>query len=305
MKDGLVIDSISIDITKKTILDTVSQNRDHVFDFWDDGSSRLIANPSIIKRAMRNRTTLLKAGWSYENAVFVLLSTVDDLDNDKHPSGNLVDFIGYIGNKNVGAGKQYYIISQAVEAYELFMEAFDAKKRLKMREKFPSGNCVESEVMYLAIFTALMNPCVDKQWESKYNRQGARSRHRPPNRLTEVFELLQEQKNELLHELSLIENEGEYGDPDEYEDLRGEITTVNSMLEILEVKIESKIIEENVQIDAIDAAKTLLAFSGIPCGTNTIEQEWAQFVATAWGVTPSQVVSAAKALKKRESQEQR
>jgi hypothetical protein len=61
----------------------------------------------------------------------------------------------------------------------------------------------------------------------------------------------------------------------------------------------------NVQINAIHAAKVKLTAMGISCGTNTIEKEWTHFVATAWGVTPSQVVSAAKALKRRESQEQK
>ncbi|WP_270809074.1 hypothetical protein [Aeromonas sp. QDB08] len=305
MKDDLVIDSISIDIIKQPILDAISQNRDHAFDFWNDGSTRLIANPSIVKRAMRNRDTLLKAGWSYEFALSLLWSIVNDVANDES-SSNFFDFlIIYIGGKNLTSGKEHYIISKAVEAYELYMNELDSKKRLKPSVTNTSGVCNTLSQMYLAIMISLLNPCVDRQWENKYNRQGTRGQHRPSNKLAVTLEFMQEKMNKLLQEIHLMKTDEECHDPDEYKPIFDEISTIWPILDILMEEFESNTMEESVQIDAINAAKFLLTSAGIPCRTNTLEQEWVQFVATAWGVTPSQVVSAAKALKKRESQEQK
>lgn len=163
MRDGMVIDSISIDITKSTIVGVISQNRNHAFDFWDDGSDRLIANPNIVKKAMRNRATLLDAGWSYEFALHILLLVVEEAT--KHTSDPFNRTISYIGEKNIEIGMQYYILSRAVEAYELYMNEFDSKRRLKLQTKKATDVCESFEMINLAILIALINPCVDRQWE--------------------------------------------------------------------------------------------------------------------------------------------
>ncbi|MFM1700382.1 hypothetical protein ACJ5ZS_04870 [Aeromonas salmonicida] len=305
MSNGLIVDSLSLDITKKTIVDIVNQRHTHAFGSWPDGSNRLIASPSIVKRAMRNRAILLNEGWSYEFALYMLLSTVDDTTDHEYYSENITEFINYIGCKNINAGKEHYILSQAVKAYELYMNEFGSKKRLKWQSKKIYGVCESADVICLSVTIALINPCVDRRWENKYNQQGGRHQHISNDRLMVTFGVLQEKKDKLHHELYVMEVENECNDPEDYEHIRSELMIIHTMLEILEEDIDTKVIEKNVQIDAIDAAKLLLTFSGVPCGTNTIDQEWAKFVATAWEVTPSQIVSAAKALKKRESQEQK
>ena len=303
MRDGMVIDSISIDITKSTIVGVISQNRNHAFDFWDDGSDRLIANPNIVKKAMRNRATLLDAGWSYEFALHILLLVVEEAT--KHTSDPFNRTISYIGEKNIEIGMQYYILSRAVEAYELYMNEFDSKRRLKLQAKKATDVCESFEMMNLAILIALINPCVDRQWEYIYNRQGARSQDMSQNRLTETMNVLQEKLDKLSRALYLMESVIECHDDEECEIVRSEIMAVQKTLEIFENDNNYNAIKGNVYIAALKAAKAMLTFSSVPCGTNTIEQEWTKFVATAWEVTPSQVVSAAKALKRLESQEQK
>lgn len=292
-------------VTKTPIADIVNQSRGHTLGSWPDGSTRLIASPSIVKRAMRNRSTLLSEGWSYEFALYMLLSTVDDTVDHEYSSETLTEFINYIGCKNINARKQHYMLSQAVKAYELYMNEFDLKKRLKWQSNNTSDFCESVDIICLAVTIALINPCVDSRWGNEYNQQGVRHQYISSDRLMVTLEVLREKRDKLYHELHVEEVENECNDPDEYEYIRSELMIIHTMLDILEVDIDAKAINKNVQIDAIDAAKLLLTFYGIPCGTNTMDQEWVKLVATAWEATTSQVVSVARASKRRESQEQK
>ena len=304
MKDGQVIDSISIDITKRSNKDVIVKTLVHNFDFWDDGSERLIANPSAVKKAMRNRAVILSSGWSYESAWDVLFSVVDKATNNDD-SDALIKAISYLGGKNIDAVNEFYILSQAAEAYELYMTEFDSKKRIKQQANSTTGIRESFEVMYLSLLISLINPCANWQWENEYNRQGARSQDMPQNRLTVTIEVLQEKVDNLLRALYLMETLDGCNDPEEIEDVRSEIAAVQKALEILTEENNYIIIKRKFYILAIKTAKALITLWRIPCGTNTVEQEWTKFVATAWEVTPSQVVSAAKALKKLESHEQK
>lgn len=304
VQDGQIIDSVPMDIIKRPIDGSFDLSRDHKFEFWEDGSFRLIANHNIVKRVMRNRIMFEKFGWCNKVILLTLMSFVHDLDTSKPES----EFLSYIGNKNLNVYRYPYIVAQAAAAYEVCLKILESNKS--------RGNQIEtdlhSDAIKLSLYISLLNPCVDGPWRNLYNQQGTRGNNSSSCELTIMLEGLKKRINNTLDNAHSVKN-GLTGlahgfiDPDDdgYNEIWRKFEALIIVTDMLEEEHEANIEGRNTQINAIHAAKSKLAAMGVSCGTNTIEKEWTHFVAIAWGVTPSQVVSAAKALKRRESQEQK
>jgi hypothetical protein len=308
VKDGKIIDSVPMNIIKPAIYGEFDPLHSHRIDFWDDGSFRLIANHSIVKKIMHNRVLFRKAGWSNELILLTLMLFVESSDTSTPES----EFLNYIGNKNLNVYRYPYIVAQAAAAYEFYLNFFASKKHCGIKVKSNTDSDVRDDAIRLALYISLLNPCVDGPWKSLYNQQGVRGNNSSSCELTIMLEGLKSRMHDELSNLYNVKNglTGlEFGfigpDDDKYNPVWRKYDALIIVTDMLEEEHQANIEGRNVQINAIHAAKVKLTAMGISCGTNTIEKEWTHFVATAWGVTPSQVVSAAKALKRRESQEQK
>lgn len=308
VKDGQIIDSVPMNIIKPAMDGKFNPLHDHRIEFWDDGSFRLIANHSVVKKIMLNRSLFKKAGWFNELILLTLMSFVENLDTSVPES----EFLNYIGNKNLNSYRYPYIVAQAAAAYEFYLNVVASKKHCGIKVKNNTNSDNNGDAIRLSLYISLLNPCVDGPWESLYNQQGVRGNNSSSCELTIMLEGLKYRMYDVLDNGYNVKNGLNgltYGfigpDDDNYNEIWRKFDALVVVTDMLEEEYKSNIEGRNVQINAIHAAKVKLTSMGISCGTNTIEKEWTHFVATAWGVTPSQIVSAAKALKRRESQEQK
>ncbi|MGC5428825.1 hypothetical protein, partial [Aeromonas veronii] len=113
-----------------------------------------------------------------------------------------------------------------------------------------------------------------------------RSSERPKTALEMTLESLEERLTDLFCQKECNDfNDEWYGD---------EISSLEVSIASIRRDIQIEAINRMSQPDAVKAAKTKLMALGIECETKTTAQEWTQFIAKAWGVIPSNVVSAAK-----------
>lgn len=304
VQDGQIIDSVRMDITRLAMNGSFDKSRDHKFDLWDDGSLRLIANRNTVKKTMRNRATFKKAGWSNELILLTLMSFSYKLNE----SGPEDEFLRHLFNKNLNVDRYPYIVAQAAAAYEFYLKVFSPPKNRSIQVE----SDIHSDAIEMALYISLLNPCVDSPWLNVYNQQGVRSNSNSSCELTIMLEGLKNRMRDVLDNAHYVKKDSTdlvhkfiVQDDDGYNEVWRKFDALVIVTEMLEEEHEANIEKRNVQINAIQAAKEKFSSMGISCGTNTIEKEWTHLLAIAWRVTPSQVVSAARALKKRESQEQK
>lgn len=202
VQDGKIIDSIPLDITKRTMDDKFDIKNDHRFGFWDDGSFRLIADHSIVKRVMHNRVLFKKAGWCNELLLFTLMSFIYNLDT----SNPEAEFLSYIGNKNLEIYRYPYIVAQAAAAYEFYLNVFASKKYCRIKVKSNTDSDERSDAIKLALYISLLNPCVDGPWKSLYNQQGVRGNNSSSCELTIMLEGLKDRMHDVLDRAHGVKN---------------------------------------------------------------------------------------------------
>lgn len=283
-KDGQLIDCVSIDITAKKVTsdDEVDRQNDQChIGWWENKTPRLVVTRKAVKKAIWYSAKLRQIGWTDERLKLELSclaqSVIDDCSAGQP--------VAAICTRNRISPQQDDIPLLAMEAYEHY-QGFGPRKGFKVSLKKINAGELADTVMRLAIYIALINPCLGRPWGRQYTRQGQRSSERPKTALEMTLESLEDRLTDLFCQKECNDfNDEWYGD---------EISSLEVSIASIRRDIQIEAINRMSQPDAVKAAKTKLIALGIECETKTIEQEWTQFIAKAWGVTPSNVVSAAK-----------
>ncbi|MCJ2367331.1 hypothetical protein [Aeromonas dhakensis] len=286
LKEGQFIDSISIDITtqKVTSNDDTSQKDMHSLGEWGNHTPRLVVNKSVVMRAMRYRAKLRQIGWTDNRLHFEFSQVANTIGSSKETA----PIAAMISARNFLSKFKNDIPMLAISAYECFKTFGPRKwfrKRIMDRMKDNGEEDVAASVMKLALHIGLLNPCLGEHWEKGYTRQGMRNHKQPPSALEITLE-------SLLERLAHIEAQEDYHD--DYDEWFGDdIAALEKAIALVQQDIEFDKLMKRRQVDAVQAVKAHLTEMGLPCNKNNMEEEWAQFVAAAWGVIPSQVISAA------------
>ncbi|ATL94025.1 hypothetical protein CK911_15290 [Aeromonas sp. CU5] len=283
-KDGQLIDSVSIDITAKKVTsdDEVERQNDQChIGSWENKTPRLMVTRKAIKRAMGYSAKLRKIGWTDER-LKLELSCLAQRVTDPSAADQLV---AAICTRNRISPQQDDIPLLAVEAYEHY-QGFGPRKGFKVPLKKINEGELADTVMRLALYIALINPCLGRPWGKQYTRQGHRSSERPKTALEMTLESLEDRLTDLFCQQECNDLHDEW--------YRDEISSLEISIASIRRDIQIEAINRMAQPDAVKAAKIKLMALGIECETKTMAQEWTQFIAKAWGVTPSNVVSAAK-----------
>ncbi|WP_323935732.1 hypothetical protein [Aeromonas caviae] len=278
IKDGQLIDSVSIDITVKKVTsddEVVRQNDQCHVGSWENKTPRLMVTRKVVKRAIRYNTTLRQLGWTDERLKLELSCLAQSLTGDSATNQP----VAAICTRNSISPQQDDIPFLAVEAYEHY-QGFGSRKGFKAPLKQINERELADTVMRLALYIALLNPCLGRPWGKQYTRQGQRPNERPKTPLEMTLESLEDRLTDLF-----CQNDEWY---------RDEILSLEISIASIRRDIQIEEIHRMAQPDAVKAAKIKLMALGIECETKTIAQEWTQFIAKAWGVIPSNVVSAAK-----------
>lgn len=277
-KDGQLLDSVSIDITAKKVTsddEVESQNDQCHIGSWENKTPRLMVTRKAIKRAMGYSAKLRKIGWTDERLKLELSCLASAADQP----------VAAICTRNRISPQRDDIPLLAVEAYEHY-QGFGPRKGFKVPLKKINEGKLADTVMRLALYIALINPCLGRPWGKQYTRQGQRSSERPKTALEMTLESLEDRLTDLFCQKECNDFHDEwYGD---------EISSLEVSIESIRRDIQIEATNRMAQPDAVKAAKIKLMALGIECETKTIAQEWTQFIAKAWGVIPSNVVSAAK-----------
>ncbi len=287
-KDGQLIDVVSIDITTKKVTsdDEVGDQNDQChIESWENNTPRLMVKRKTIKRAIGYSAKLRKIGWTDERLKLELRCLAQGI-TDLRDSDPLV---AAICTQNMISPQQDDIPMLAVEAYGHYL-VFGPRKGFKVPLKKINESERADTVMRLALYIALINPCLGRPWGKHYTRQGHRCTARPKSALEVMLEFLEDRLTRLFSEKECNEFYEEWH--------RDEVSGLEHSIESIRRDITLEEINRRVQPDAVNAAKAKLTKIGIKCESNNRDSEWAQFVAEAWGVTSSQVISAADKLKK-------
>ncbi|MDF2410232.1 hypothetical protein GWQ29_12485 [Aeromonas sp. 2HA2] len=287
-KDGQLIDSVSIDITAKKVTsddEVERQNGQFHVGSWGNNTPRLMIEREVLKEAISYSAKLRKIGWTDERMDFELNSHALCWA-DSHIT---VPSVATIRARNRLSPHRYKIPRLALAAYVEyhkigFQKGFMAHLKGKSEEE------ISCALMRIALDIALLNPCLGEVWGRVYTRQGMRKKAPPPSTLEITLE-------SLLDRLVYLEAQAVNHDNSE-EWFGDEIASLERSINLIQQDIEFEKQMKLRQVDAVQAAKALLTAAGIPCKTNIEDEPWALFVAKAWSVIPSYIVSAAKILKK-------
>lgn len=287
-KDGQLIDSVSIDITAKKVTsdDEVERQNDQChIGSWENKTPRLTIKREVAKEAISYSAKLRKIGWTDELLNFEL----NALELRWADSDITAPSVATIRARNRLSPHRYKIPRLAVAAYIEyhkigFQKGFMAQVTGKSEEE------ISYALVRLALDIALLNPCLGKVWGRGYTRQGMRNKDLPLSDSEITLEYLED----LIQHLH-AQTASEGGFESLYID---DIASLERSIKLIKEDTELQNQMKESQLDAVQAAKVLLTASGIPCRTNKEDEPWARFVAEAWGVIPSYIVSAAKILKK-------
>lgn len=281
--DGQLIDSVSIDLAAKKARpddEAESQNDPYHIGSWENKAPRLTIKREVAKEAISYSAKLRKIGWTDEWM---------DLELNSHAlrwadSHITAPSVATIRARNRLSPHRYKIPRLALAAY-IEYHKIGFQKGFMAHMKGKSEEEISCALVRIALDIALLNPCLGEVWGRVYTRQGMRKKAPPPSTLEITLE-------SLLDRLVYLEAQAVNHDNSE-EWFGDEIASLERSINLIQQDIEFEKQMKLRQVDAVQAAKALLIEIGIPCKANKAEEAWALFVAKAWGVISSHVISAA------------
>lgn len=275
-----VIDIINIDgsLNKGCVEGDVT-HAGYATSYWQDGNIRLSINHALAKDIMGYSRLMRQIGWSFDYLFIEADSILETIVTDPDVGCDMKD----IARCNWDSEYRSEILFRAINAYETYLEFKKTRPFNGILNGFKEDHSGRM-VMRLAIYIAMLNPSLNERWDYNYSRQG-KSKH--IDKISDL-EITRDTLLDLFNGIKPTNNN---------EVISHRLSNLSEHLHHVLILIDECVeFDKSLKVRKVNAVKTAkkkLSEITIPCKKNSNNEKWALFVAIAWGVTPSQVVSAA------------
>lgn len=153
---------------KVTSDDEVERQNDQChIGWWENKTPRLVVTRKAVKKAIWYSAKLRKIGWTDERLKLELSCLAQSVIDDSSAGQP----VAAICTRNRISPQQDDIPLLAMEAYEHY-QGFGPRKGFKVQLKKINAGALADTVMRLALYIALINPCLGRPWGKQYTRQG-------------------------------------------------------------------------------------------------------------------------------------
>ena len=273
-----LIDSIPIENWKVNL----SGRKQNYYSYGDETTGAAVRpiDRRFCRKAMTVRHRMRSLGWDDESVQYEMAASTNEILSSKISSDELKEMV----SQRVLFKYQYDIETYSLAAYEYYS---NLKERVRLKADLKNGG--DSGVIKLALFIALINPCLGERWRGDYKQQGVRPSFAKKSEAQKVLVWLRNRLDELNFYAS---------DSNVFKELyEDETYSLKKTISLIEKEIKTEEAVKYLQVHAVQAVKAKLLSMGIACRKNENDQPWCNFVARAWGVESAQIVSVAKKLK--------